>query len=157
MNRSFLAATLVLACCAQGATQDSPRAVAEAVVRAWNDGKTDLLVGLLPPAEALRKHFVCKPSGRLLDQRARARDEVDTEFAAFRAARMQVRIVSFEGAPRAYAPGDSYSGCEVAAPLTILKAHVTLTYRKGARNDEETETWPLFRFEDGGPWYYAKL
>lgn len=157
MNHPFLAMALVLVGCAPGATQDSPRAVAETVVRAWNEGKTDLLVGVLPPTEALRKHFVCKPSERLVDQRARMRDEADTEFAAFREAGMRVRLVSFEGTPRVFLRGDSYGECEVTAPVTILKARVTLTYRKGARNDEETETWPLFRFDEGGPWYYAKL
>lgn len=157
MKRALLVMAAALTGCAAGPTQDSPRAVAETVVRAWNEGKPDILMGVLPPVEALRKSFVCKPSERLIDLRSRLRDEVDNELAAFHAAGVRLRIAKFDGTARAYVAGDSYGDCEVAAPVTILKARVTIIYKKGGRDDEEVESWPLFRFDDAGPWYYAKL
>lgn len=153
-------AALVLTGCHAGAPTDSPRSVAEAVVVAFDTGDVARFMSVLPSEDQLGAAFDCGRADTLRAALRRRLDDIHGEFEARRMANFRMRLVAFdlEGTETsALGIGDVYQGCTVRAPITVHRSRVSLSRKRGGRNDDSTDTWTFVRFEPDGPWYYGKF
>lgn len=157
---SLLAVALLAAnACGQAADLRSPRAVAERLVAALDEGDATAFVELLPPDPLIAEAFDCGRTDHLRAAFQRRREDAPAEFAARRHAGHRVRLLQFDAPGSTTTPlelGDVFQGCAAKRPLTLHRARVELSLSKAGRMDIDTETWLFLRFTAEGPWYFAK-
>lgn len=145
--------------CGQAADLRSPRAVAERLVAALDEGDATAFVELLPPDPLIAEAFDCGRTDHLRAAFQRRREDAPAEFAARRHAGHRVRLVQFDAPGSTTTPlelGDVFQGCAARRPLTLHRARVELSLSKAGRMDIDSETWLFLRFTAEGPWYFAK-
>lgn len=153
-------AALVLMGCNAGAPSGSPRAVAETVVGAFDTGDVARFMSVLPSEDQLGAAFDCGRADTLRAALRRRLDDIQSEFEARRMANFRMRLLAFDldgSETSALGSGDVYQGCTVRAPVTVHRSRVSLSRKRGGRNDDSTDTWTFLRFEPEGPWYYGKF
>lgn len=138
----------------------SPRAVADAVVKAMDKGDVPRFMAVLPSLAQLGEAFDCGHGDVLRAALQRRFDDVPAEFEARRQANFRMRLVAFDDASSETAElavGDPFHGCVAREPVTVNRVKLKLSRTRGGRNEEIVEQWTFLRFEVDGPWYFGKL
>lgn len=157
IRRACLAALLV-ACASPPNT--SPRSVADAVIKALDQGDVQRFLAVLPTEDQLGEAFDCGHADTLRAALRRRLDDLRAELEARREAHFRTRLLGWDedGSETVeLEPGDVFMGCAARVPLTVHRSRLTLQRTRGGRNDNARETWTFLRFESDGPWYFGKL
>lgn len=118
----------------------------------------ELGLRLIAPADKLREAFDCGAADALANAAERAREELRISYEELSATGVAVRLGRFDkdgSETLKLAVGDAFRGCTAKAPVEVHRARLSLIYRKGARDDEDTERWDFIRFAADGPWWFV--
>lgn len=153
---AVLSALAAVGAC-QRERQGSPRAVAEASVKAMASGDVELTRALLPPPELLRERLDCPPGGNdIVSQLIDAAPLVAERVRLTREALAGTRAVLREFDPTGgrdivVAPGELFRGCTVREPLHLNDAAVVVRLTRAGRSQDDRQT--LRTIELDGRWY----
>jgi len=151
MSRLIGLACLLAAC--GGADQSSPRGVAEHYVAAMDGGDVDKALAVIVPRDKLQEAFDCGAGDALGRALQRAREDLRPNFEGLGRTGMRIRLGAFAAESRTLTIGDTWRDCTARMALEVQRAQVTLAFRKGGRDDEESERWDFVRFTADGPWW----
>jgi len=153
--------TLVgLTSCHGTAPTDSPRAVADTVVGALDQGDVQRFLSVLPAEAQLGQAFDCGHSDTLRTALRRRLDDLRSELEARRNANFRMRLLAFDepgSETTELAPGDVFQGCTVRTAVVVHRSRVALSRKRAGRNEDTRELWTFLRFERDGAWFYGKF
>ena len=155
---------VALAChagaCRQEPPPDTPRAVADAVVRAMNRHDIGDYLGVFPSPSDLDAHLDCSGRPSLTVALARIREEGPATLDAWRSTGLRTAIVRFDEAGAEtlmVSPGDIIRQCVVKREFEIRRVPVVIAMTRGGRTEESREVWPFWRFGADGRWTYTRF
>jgi len=146
-----------LAACGGANTSESPRTVAEALVRAMNSSDPKLAIATLPPVAGLQAHFDC-PDDDLVQRRNDRASGAAREFSPERAEGLKLAILAFDldgSETKTLAVGETWRGCDVKKPVRLHQSKATLRVEQDGEVEEAAETWTFLELD--GRWYFGKL
>jgi len=149
-----------LAGCQAATPTESPQTVAEAVVGAFDTGDVERFLAVLPSEQQLGDAFDCGRTDTLRAALRRRLDDIRTEFDSRKKANFRMRLLEFDepgSETLELVPGDIYQSCSARVPLTIHRSRVSISRKRGGRNDDSHDTWAFLRFAPDGPWYFGKF